>query len=84
MQSKYGLGMKVSRLCCLQDGVSPEMIKAALLEKRINVKTSPKSSTRMDFLKNTLPDAGVVRASVHYYNTEEEIRAFVEAVSTVA
>ena len=59
-------------------------MKAALLEKGINVKPSPKSSTRMDFLKNKLPDEGVVRASVHYYNTEEEVCAVVVAVSAVS
>ncbi|KAK9901374.1 hypothetical protein WJX75_009053 [Coccomyxa subellipsoidea] len=67
-----------------KNGVSPEKMKAALLEKGINVKPSPKSSTRMDFLKNKLPDEGVVRASVHYYNTEEEVCAVVVAVSAVS
>ncbi|EIE20090.1 PLP-dependent transferase [Coccomyxa subellipsoidea C-169] len=66
-----------------KDGIAPGQIKAALLERGINVNTSLKSSTRMDFMKNGLPDEGVVRASVHYYNTEEEISAVVQAVLSI-
>lgn len=67
-------------ICILQEGVAPARIKAALLEKRINVHTSPKSSTRLDFERRGLPDS-VVRASVHYYNSSDEIDQLVQAVS---
>ena len=49
-----------------------------LREKNINVSISTPSSTRLDAEKRDLPD--VIRASVHYYNTEEEIDRFCYAL----
>lgn len=46
-------------------------IKALLAERRINVSVSDPSSTLIDSMARDLPD--LVRASVHYYNTEEEV-----------
>lgn len=57
-------------------------LKAALREQNINVSVSPPSSTRLDAEARTLPD--LVRASVHYYNTEEEIERFVAALRDAA
>ena len=53
-------------------------IKAALAARRINVSVSSLESTRLDMARRGL-DA-LVRASVHYYNTEEELDRLVAAV----
>jgi selenocysteine lyase/cysteine desulfurase len=66
----------------MQDGVHAASIKAFLLERRINVSTSSRSSTRLDFEQRGLPET-VVRASVHYYNSSEDIDQLVQAVSEV-
>lgn len=50
----------------------------ALRERAINVSTSGASSTLIDMQRRGL--SRVVRASVHYYNTEDEIDRFVRAV----
>ena len=51
-----------------------EQMQQTLRAKGINVSTSTPASTRLDAEKRALPD--VIRASVHYYNTEEEIDRF--------
>jgi selenocysteine lyase/cysteine desulfurase len=56
-------------------------IQAALREQNINVSVSTPSSTRLDAEARDLPD--LVRASVHYYNTENEIKRFRTALSEV-
>lgn len=56
-------------------------IQAALRERDINVSVSPPTSTRLDAEARTLPP--LVRASVHYYNTEPEIGRFVETLQSV-
>jgi len=58
-----------------------EAIQAALREKNVNVSVSPRSSTRLDAEARTLPD--LVRASVHYYNTDAEIDRFVSVLGEV-
>ncbi|MGE0717877.1 MAG: aminotransferase class V-fold PLP-dependent enzyme [Alphaproteobacteria bacterium] len=62
----------------LEGRAAPE-IKAALAARRINVSTSSVMSTRWDMEKRGLDV--VVRASPHYYNTEEEVDALVECVA---
>lgn len=57
---------------------SAREIKTILREQDINVSVSTPSSTRLDAEARSLPD--LVRASVHYYNTKEEIDRFVMAV----
>lgn len=56
-------------------------IQAALRERNINVSVSTPNSTRLDAEARDLPD--MVRASVHYYNTEEEINRFVSVLRDV-
>ncbi len=59
--------------------IAPEIVKAFLATKRINVTTSSVASTRFDMEARGLEK--LVRASVHYYNTEEEIEAFIDALA---
>jgi selenocysteine lyase/cysteine desulfurase len=56
-------------------------IVAKMREQRINVRVTPISSTRIDMEQRGL--AAMVRASVHYYNTEEELERFVHAVAAM-
>jgi selenocysteine lyase/cysteine desulfurase len=60
---------------------SATKIQMALRERNINVSVSTPSSTRLDAEARALPD--LVRASVHYYNTEDEIDRFVTALRNV-
>ncbi len=53
------------------DGVASLQVKERLTANNINVWTSPRRSTLLDMEARGLAD--VVRASVHYYNTEAEI-----------
>ncbi|MEU6818626.1 aminotransferase class V-fold PLP-dependent enzyme [Streptomyces sp. NPDC046860] len=60
------------------DGVPAEQLKSALAARGINVSVSRRDSTRLDMDGRGLDE--VVRASVHYYNTEEEVAALVRTV----
>ena len=64
------------------DGVEANELKKRLSRERINVTASPRSSTLLDSIARALPD--LVRASVHYYNTEEELDSLVKAVANDA
>jgi len=64
------------------DGVEASDLKERLARKRINVTESPRSSTLLDSRARALPD--LVRASVHYYNTDEELDQLVESVRIAA
>lgn len=65
----------------LQDGKTPEAVKEALAQKSINVSVSPANSTLLDFSDRGLHS--VVRASVHYYNTEQELGKFIQVVQDI-
>ncbi|MGQ3027471.1 MAG: aminotransferase class V-fold PLP-dependent enzyme [Ferrovibrionaceae bacterium] len=56
-----------------------DALKARLAQLRMNVSVSRPSSTLLDFAARGIPE--VVRASVHYYNTEGEVDRFVAAVA---
>lgn len=56
-----------------------DALKARLAGLNMNVSVSRPSSTLLDFEARGVPE--VVRASVHYYNTEDEIDRFVAAVA---
>jgi selenocysteine lyase/cysteine desulfurase len=64
------------------EGVAPAALRDAMTPLDVNIWTSSTSSTRVDMEQRGLTD--VVRASVHYYNTEAEIDRFCELVSEVA
>ncbi len=57
------------------EGLDPEEIQQQLAALHINVSVSIRSSTHLDMEARGL--TSIVRASVHYYNTEEEISQFV-------
>jgi selenocysteine lyase/cysteine desulfurase len=61
------------------DGREPKDIRARLAAQKINVSISTVYSTRLDMEERGL--AVVVRASVHYYNTEEEIQRFCDSLA---
>ena len=57
-------------------------VVATLRAQRINTSVSPVTSTRYDMEARQLDD--IVRASVHYLTTDEEIRTLVNAVSAIS
>lgn len=59
--------------------IAPAVIKASLARQRINVSVSDAAWTRIDMDARALPS--LVRASVHYYNTEEEIDTMCAALA---
>lgn len=61
--------------------VSCEQIKDKLLTYNINTVVAVKNGTLIDMSKRNLDS--VVRASIHYYNTEEEIDKFVVCLSKI-
>lgn len=60
------------------EGMPATEIQRILADHRINVSISGKNSTLLDMQKRQLDE--VVRASVHYYNTENEIDKFVGTI----
>lgn len=63
------------------DGADPAAIRGALRDRHVNVSVSPRTSTLLDATQRALPD--LLRASVHYYNTEEEVERFARALREV-
>jgi selenocysteine lyase/cysteine desulfurase len=63
-------------------GVPAEQVKDALEREAINVSVSATSSAVIEAIERNLPD--LVRASPHYYNTEEEVDRLVESVRIAA
>ena len=61
--------------------VCPADVKAALARRRINVSVSDAEWTRIDMDARGIP--ALVRASVHYYNSEEEVETFAAAVTAL-
>lgn len=64
------------------DGCSSQEIRQILAARKINVSVSTVYSTRLDMDQRGLAD--VVRASVHYYNTEDEIERFCDVILDLA
>jgi selenocysteine lyase/cysteine desulfurase len=63
------------------EGQDPAEIKRQLAEHAINVSVTERSSTRLDLEARGL--TSLVRASVHYFNTEEEIERFCTTLETI-
>lgn len=71
----HDLGLKRGGIVSFSSShLDAETIKARLRERGINVTVSTPSTTRLDAEHRHLPD--LVRASVHYYNTEAEVDHF--------
>ncbi|MBL8689182.1 MAG: aminotransferase class V-fold PLP-dependent enzyme [Rhodospirillaceae bacterium] len=62
-------------------GKTADEVKAALAAKRINVSTTTVNGTRVDMEQRGLDS--MTRASVHYYNSEDEVAVAVEAVAAL-
>ena len=63
------------------DGADLTAVRDALRAQKINVSISPSEYTLIDMQARGLP--AVVRASVHYYNTEDEIVRFCNALASL-
>ncbi|NNF03515.1 MAG: aminotransferase class V-fold PLP-dependent enzyme, partial [Rhodothermales bacterium] len=63
------------------ESVDAEVIERELLERRINVKQSSPEWSRLDAEARGLPV--MIRASVHAYNTEDELERFLGVVSDI-
>ena len=63
-------------------GHQADEVAAALAERRINVSRSPREAALHDFDARGLPT--LVRASAHYYNTEDEVDALCEVIGGLA
>ena len=63
------------------EGHSPETIVSALSQYGINTSVSPADSTLLDMEGRGLD--GLVRASVHYYNSEDEVEKFCKVLESV-
>ncbi len=64
------------------EGIEPEEIQRKLSVYNINVSVTTRSSTLLDMDARKL--TSMVRASVHYYNTEDEIEQFCTRVAEIA
>lgn len=68
--------------CSSGGGLTETKVQQELLKQyKINTSVSKVSSTRIDFEDRGLQE--VVRASVHYYNTEKEIDTFINALKSI-
>jgi selenocysteine lyase/cysteine desulfurase len=63
-------------------GIPAEQVKARLTAAKINTSVTHATSAQYDFTARGLPD--LVRASVHYYNNEDEIDRLVREVTGLA
>jgi selenocysteine lyase/cysteine desulfurase len=61
------------------EGTSAVDVQRRLAEMRINVTVSSEESSRLDLGERKIPQ--LVRASVHYYNSEDEINQLCDALS---
>ena len=64
------------------NGREPSDLKSRLNTRGVNVSVTGRSSTRIDMEARNLQS--MVRASVHYYNTENEVERFVTEVAALS
>jgi selenocysteine lyase/cysteine desulfurase len=78
----HDLGLRKCGIVSLTvDGMTSTAVKQALAERAINVSVNPGHYTRFDMEARGLED--LVRASVHYYNSEDEVDGFVDAIDAI-
>lgn len=63
------------------DGIDASEVVDELRKNNINTSVSEPNSTLLDATKNRLPN--LIRASVHYYNDEQEIDQFIDTLKTI-
>jgi cysteine desulfurase/selenocysteine lyase len=63
-------------------GIGSSHVKSGLAEKKIHVSVGLAKSTLIYMNRNSL--STVIRASIHYYNTEEEINGMCAALESIA
>lgn len=76
------IGSRRCGICVFQaEGMEAGEIRERLSAQSINTSVSDPNSTLLDATKRRLPD--LLRASVHYYNSEEELDRFAAAVGSI-
>ena len=60
---------------------APQMIREALGRRNINVSVTKREATRIDMEERGISE--ILRASVHYYNTKEEVDIFCRTLRSV-
>jgi selenocysteine lyase/cysteine desulfurase len=60
------------------EGIPASQVQHHLADRAINVSVAIADHARFDLPERGLPE--LVRASVHYYNTEEELDRLIEAL----
>ena len=60
------------------EGITAAEVQSRVAKAGINVSVALEESSRLDLVERNLPE--LVRASVHYYNSEDEIDIFCDAV----
>jgi cysteine desulfurase / selenocysteine lyase len=79
----HDLGLRKCGIVSLTvDGVDATDVQEALAQRAINVSVNPRHYTLFDMRARDLPD--LVRASVHYYNSEDEVDVLVDALAAIA
>ena len=65
----------------MTEQLEPDPIASALKDFRINVSVSEESGNLVSYEQRNIP--GVVRASLHYYNTDAEIDYFIDCLKQI-
>lgn len=65
-----------------KEGIDPSHLQQALEARGINTSVSSRSASYLDMHKRSLHF--VNRASLHYYNTEEEVNFFISSLKSIA
>jgi cysteine desulfurase/selenocysteine lyase len=78
----HDLGLRKCGIVSLTvDGLDSQAVRDALAQRAINVSVNPRHYTLFDMDARGLPD--LVRASAHYYNSEDEVDALVDAMIAI-
>lgn len=76
------IGQLKSGIVTFKSNITPvDQLKTKLLERNINTVVAIKSGTLIDMETREL--GSILRASIHYYNTHEEIDIFIETLRAI-